>query len=346
MLKELQQLKDIELKYDVKILYCSEVGSKLFGTNHSESDSDYRFIYLPSLDSLILGTNEDSIKIGKSTKIKNTKDDVDFDGWSVQHWINLLKKGETNALNLLFSMFRSNTILLEDTKFTNIIKNEYKLLLTKDMRSFRGYALGQAKKFGIKGQKYAELCKFKEFIRTLSVPKTMDKEPRRLENWFNILKNHINTNKYKHIEFTMALGPKRSDNKDVEVEYCSVLGRLFEGGVDVSYFIEKTNDVHGGFGNRTKIIAKTETKADYKALSHAFMISSLCIELLKTQFMKFPVDNNEVILAIKHGQVSVDEIIDSVEHNLNEIDTLIETTNLPDKVDADFVTKVLLNLYK
>jgi hypothetical protein len=342
---QLKQLKEIETKYNVTVLYCSEVGSKLFGTNHAESDSDYRFIYMPNYESLIQQTALSSIKIGNQTNVKNTKNDIDFDGWSIQHWFNLLRKGETNSLNILFSMFKEDSILFEDKTFTSIIKKNYKKLLTKNMRSFQGYALGQAKKFGIKGQKYSELCEMKDFVNTLYYPKTMEKEPRRLEHWFSKIERFINKNKFKHIKFTMAPGPKGSDNSNIDVLYVSILGRLFEGGVDIGYFIAKVNEIENGYGNRTKTIAQTESKSDWKALSHAFMISSLCIELLETQFMKFPVDDKKYILEIKEGKLSVNEVIIAIEKNLELIDELIETTSLPEKVDDEFVRTTLLGLY-
>lgn len=344
-MNEVNELKNIEKKYDVRVLYCSEVGSKLFGTNHAESDSDFRFLYMPSLESLILETSASSIKIGKSTKVKNTKDDIDFDGWSVQHWFKLLRKGETNALNLLFSMFKEDSILFKDEFFVSNIKNNYKKLLTRNTRSFQGYALGQAKKFGIKGQKYHELVEFQKFTKTLTFPRTIKKEPRYLRHWFSEIETFIKKNKFKHIEFTMAPGPKGSDNKNKDVLYVSVLGRLFEGGVDVEYFVRKVNEIEAGFGNRTKAIAETESKSDLKALSHAFIISELCVELLRTQFMTFPVKNRTYALDIKQGRILVNEIIDSVEKNLKEVDELISTTDLPEKVNEEFVKETLLEMY-
>ena len=345
-LEQIKQLKNIENKYDVKVIYCSEVGSKLFGTNHAESDSDFRFLFMPSYESLITETSFSSIKIGEQTNVKNTKDDIDFDGWSVQHWFNLLKKGETNALNILFSMFKPNSILFQDENFTSIIKKNYKKLLTKNMRSFQGYALGQAKKFGIKGEKYSELCKFKEFTQSISIPDTNNKEVRRLEHWFPEIRDFVEKSKFKYIEFTMALGPKGSNNFNTKVLYISILGRLFEGGVDISYFVEKVNKIENGFGNRTKTIAETKSKSDWKALSHAMLISNLCIELLETQFMVFPTKDKKEILDIKHGKIPVSEVIDKIQHNLEEIEELIKTTELPEKVDNDFVRETLLSLYK
>jgi hypothetical protein len=338
--KELAQLLTAEETYGVKVLYCSEVGSKLFGTDHAESDSDYRFLYINSLENTILGNIKDSIKIGKQTKVKNTKDDIDFDGWSVQHWFKLLRKGETNALNLLFSMFSDNTILTADESFVHHIKCNYKKLLTKDMRSFKGYALAQAKRFGIKGEKYDELNKFKRYIETFPEDKNV-----KLGECFESFKTELKTNKYKHIKFVMAPGP-RGTGFTGDIEYIAILGKMFEGGVTFNYFLENVKKIHGGFGNRTKTIAKTLDKTDWKAMSHAYLISSLCVELLSSKFMTFPVKDRSYILDIKQGKVPVDYVVDEIEKILENVEVMLLKTDLPDSVDEAFMNKTIISLYK
>jgi len=41
------QLLNIEKNNNVSIIYCSQVGSKLFGTDHADSDNDFRFLFVP-----------------------------------------------------------------------------------------------------------------------------------------------------------------------------------------------------------------------------------------------------------------------------------------------------------
>ena len=340
---ELTLLKEIEQKHNVEVLYCSEVGSKLFGTNHSESDSDHRFIYKNSLEDILLGTDRDSIKIGEQTNIKNTKDDVDFDGWSVQHWFNLLKRGETNSLNLLFSMFKNDSILYQNEVFTSVIRDNYTKLLTKKTKSFQGYALSQAKRFGIKGVKYTELTRFKEFIMSFSTSKNDDT---RVQEILESIKEELKVNNYKYIKVIMAPGPTGSGEANMDIEYISILDKWLSSYIKISTFQNKLSEMHGGYGNRTKSIANTESKTDFKALSHAAMISEICIELLTTNFIKFPIDNAKHILDIKYGNINVQDIVQEVEDNLETIDELIKTTTLPESVNTDFMNKVVLELYK
>jgi len=343
MRKEITQLKEIEQKHNVEVLYCSEVGSKLFGTNHAESDSDYRFIYKNSLEDTLLGTDTDSLKINEQTNTKNTKDDVDFDGWSVQHWFNLLRRGETNALNILFSFFKDDSILYQNEEFAAVIRDNYTKLLTKNTKSFQGYALSQAKRFGIKGAKYAELTKFKEYIMSFPTSKNDDT---RVQEIMESIKEELKLNDYKYIKVIMAPGPVGSGMAKTDIEYISILDKWLSSHIKISTFQNKLSEMHGGYGNRTKSIANTESKTDFKALSHATMISETCIELLTTNFIKFPVDNAKHILDIKHGNVNVSDIVQEVEDNLETIDELIKTTTLPESVDTDFMNKLILDLYK
>jgi len=129
---------------------------------------------------------------------------------------------------LLFSMFKQDSILYQDKSFTSTIRDNYKKLLTRDMRSFQGYALSQAKRFGIKGEKYSELTIFKKFVNSLSYPKTMNKEQRKLKYWFPELEKYTKEENFKHIGFIMALGPRGSDNSHSEVLFNKINEKFTE----------------------------------------------------------------------------------------------------------------------
>ena len=87
-----------------RILYVTKMGSHLYGTNSENSDTDVKFIFLPSEEDCLLGIAAKNININSSNdKEANTKDDVDIQGWSLQFFIDLLRKGDTNALDVLYS---------------------------------------------------------------------------------------------------------------------------------------------------------------------------------------------------------------------------------------------------
>lgn len=333
-----EELRKVEVKHNVEVLYCTEVGSKLFGTNHSESDSDYRFLYLPNKEDMLLELDVDHIKVGKDTKEKNTKEDVDFDGWSVQKWFKLLQKGETNSLNMLFSMFNESTIIEEDKTFTNVVRAYYLAFLNSNMKSFMGYALSQTKKFGIKGARYGELDGFVKWLDAYDVDRSA-----KLSTYFPRLKSVFYDCKY--IKFVMAPGPKNSGNQE-DIEYISVLGKLFEGNIKFDDFKERINLQYSQFGNRTKAVAETVSKTDFKALSHSYLIAKEMLELVQTNFIKYPLKDAEYILRIKRGEIEPEEVVNQIEEILAQVDIELERSNLPEKSNVGFMNRLVLDLYK
>ena len=327
MLKIQEKIKEIEKSYNVRVVYLTLSGSKLYGTDSKDSDTDYKSIFIPDVNDVLLRRDTKSISFTTGEKdSKNTKDDIDFTLHNVIDFFNMLKKSETGSIDLLFSMFRGETIVFEDEVFTNLIKKNYKSFLNTNMKSFIGYALGQTKKFGIKGDRYNELDSFvHSFSNSYDVSSST-----KLEVIFDELEDFIS--EYKYIKFIMAPGP-RANGSQRDIKYISVLGKMFSGDVSVEYFFERINKLYKQFGNRTKTIANTASKTDFKALSHAFRISSEVRELISTKFIKFPLSEREYIKDIKVGKLEFEVVVEEIQDILEEVDELLLKSELPEKPD-------------
>ena len=335
-----ETIKKIEEQHNVNVVYLTLSGSKLYGTNSENSDTDYKGIFIPNVNDVLLRKDPKSISFTTGEKdSKNSKDDIDFTLHNVVDFFNMLKKSETGSMDLLFSMFRNKTIVFEDSNFTDLIKKNYKNFLNTNMKSFIGYALGQTKKFGIKGARYDELDSFvKSFENSYKVSSS-----EKIGNIFDELADFICD--YNYIKFVTAPGPKANRVQE-DIKYISVLGKLFSGDVTIEYFFDRINNLYRQFGNRTKTIAKTEAKTDFKALSHAYRVAIEVKELLETNFIKFPLKDSEYIKAIKSGKVSLEAVVDQVQDILEDIDNLLLTSSLPEKPNSKELDKLLLGILK
>ena len=97
--------KIIELcnEHNVDLAYITKFGSILYGTYSDSSDQDIKGLYWPRIDDLILQKRVNSISFTTGNNYeRNTKDDIDISLWSVQYWLELLYKGDTNAIDLFF----------------------------------------------------------------------------------------------------------------------------------------------------------------------------------------------------------------------------------------------------
>lgn len=70
-------------------------GSHLYKLNTETSDEDYKGIYLPELEDIILGNIKDTINLSTNkSNNKNSSDDIDYEVYSLHKWVKLLSKGE------------------------------------------------------------------------------------------------------------------------------------------------------------------------------------------------------------------------------------------------------------
>jgi len=334
-----KQIIEIEKQFNVDILYCTYSGSKLYGTNDENSDTDIKFIFKPRKIDVLLKKDIEYISVTPQTNSKNTKDDIDFDGYSIYKFFNLLQKMETGAVDILFSMFRTDTIIYEDTYFTDKLRDDYMFIINKQMKSFIGYALSQSKRFGIKGDRYNELDDFVNGMKTY----IENIKSNKLKDYWIDLTTLINSKDYKYIKSIKAPGPRGSGDYK-EINYISVLGRLYLEEVTFEYFFNKIIESYNQFGNRTKTIANTKSKTDFKALSHAYRIASEVKELLKTNKIVFPLIESGLIKDIKYNRIEVEDAINLVETTLSEVNLLLETSNLQNNSNKTYIDNLILEL--
>lgn len=319
-----------------KLLYLTQVGSKLYGTNNKDSDDDYKGIFVSNADLVLL--KKDIYHWTKTTGVdasKNTKEDVDFQLCSLHMFFDLLRKGETSAIELVFSVFREDTIVFIDQDFKRFILTNWKLLVSKRLDSFFGYCLGQTKKYGIKGERLKEL---ESIIPILESYNPMHKLSAHQYN----LENMIDMNKYEFISFVKGL----NGSKNEEVTYLEVLGRKFLFTNSVGYVIERLKEVQKDYGERTK---RAREGIDKKALSHAYRIVSQVEELVHTGFLTFPRPEANVIKGLKYTDMDFEEYQAILELIGNKIDTLgveLKNSSLPDTVDEEILEHYLLQFIR
>ena len=137
MTAQAQKYADLFLedtKGKCKLLYLTQVGSKLYGTNNKDSDDDFKGIFVSNAGMVLL--KKDIYHWTKTTggdESKNTKDDVDFQLYSLHMFFDLLRKGETSAIELVFSVFREDTIEYIDLDFKRFILANWRLLVSKQI---------------------------------------------------------------------------------------------------------------------------------------------------------------------------------------------------------------------
>ena len=79
-------------------------GSHLYGLDTPESDKDYKGVFMPDTDELLLGTSPKQISHSTgSDHSKNSSEDTDTTWYSLPEFIKLASQGEIIAIDMLYA---------------------------------------------------------------------------------------------------------------------------------------------------------------------------------------------------------------------------------------------------
>lgn len=333
--------------FSIKMLYVATAGSHLYGTATPASDLDYKGIFLPShpqhpfFATKKKHTQPHSFEISTgSDNSSNGKDDVDQAYFSVQQFFENLAKGEAGAMDLLFSMWNPEWTVKQDIHFVNWCKENYLKLITSNPKAFIGFATGQARRYGVKGQRYNELTNFIESTKWAVSSENkwkLDPSTKLLEIELGTL---IEYKEYDHIKQTKAPASRGVDGDWI---YLQVLDKLYSPYVSIGHLLTLLIAMEASYGDRVK---NTDDGIDWKALSHATRATLEIKELLSTGTIKFPLKDAGVLLEIKQGKYRLDTVIGMLEQHIQDVDALMLTTTLPAETDPDFTKSYIETLYK
>ena len=370
-----------QLNIPGKLIYLSQYGSHLYGLNTENSDLDFRGIYIPNLDDVILHKDKEEINeeleiylppeplqqkehvLGeiymepiiseKGKQVNGNRDNlkkIDVKIFSLQKFIQLCSKADTNALDLLFSMDTTSEDLWQYRKMGNVYgehksiiryihENRDKLINTDRLESPITYAFKQATKYGLKGErlKVLEIVKQKALwlkkrgLFDLRTPVVGD-----IVDYSDLMELDIPNN---HLRIDVL------DNKGKKEKYLFVCGVQHQFNLELDKFIKRIEEkINKEYTSQRTIDAADGN--DWKALSHAIRVLLEIKELLDTGNIQFPLKDKDFLLDIKLGKVPREEIDNYFEKELQDILVRVQSNELNWKYDEEFWDKFILEEYK
>ncbi len=307
------------MKTIVKMIF----GSHLYGTDTPESDQDFKGVFLPSKEQILLGKIPKSINEStkKGNQLKNTSEDIDVEMYSLHYFIHLACEGETVALDMLHAPF--NMIVHKHSIWDDIVRNRH-LFYTKNLRAFIGYARRQASKYGVKGSRLNDAQRVMDFLRQ---PVIKEAHAKLLSHWNNLpTGEHI----FKH---------PPNENGERMYEVC---GRKIGEKVTLQYAYETVKRFVDNYGERARKAAANEG-IDWKAVSHAFRAAYQVRQILTENSITFPPKEAKLLLEIKQGKLDYKSVVaPALDDLIDTVETLSEESNLPEKVDRKFWDKFII----
>ncbi len=304
-----------------EIIVKMRFGSHLYGTNTIDSDEDFKGVFLPSKEDILL--NKIPKQFSESTgnnDSKNTKDDIDSELYSLHYFIQLAVEGQTVALDMLHAP--DNMIIEKSDIWDEIVKNKH-LFYTKNLNAFVGYARKQAAKYGIKGSRLNDAKKVLDFLKA--------------SNRFN---------KYRLMDKWNYLpeGEHIFKHEDVTPRMYEVCGRKLQDTVTIDYAIDAIKLFYDKYGERARQAAENKG-VDFKAVSHALRAAYQVREILINSNITFPLKQAAFLTDVKQGKLHYQKDVAPLLDNLmDQIEELAKESTLPKKVNRKFWDEFIIDI--
>jgi hypothetical protein len=308
-------------------------GSHVYGTNTPNSDQDFKSVFLPNAEDILLQRVVKTSR-NKSTGPQNAKNapgDVDIEEFSLSGYLKLLCEGQTVAVDMLFV---PKQFITQDSETWRLIRLYQTEFISKAIAPFIGYCRQQANKYGIKGSRMAAAKAAAETLRTLAaVPDA------RLSSFMPFL-TVLAEEHPDHITFEDKKHPAGS-----VVRHLSVCGRLAPETLRVDRAAEMYERLWLDYGDRARQ-AMNNDGIDWKALMHARRICDQAIELLGTGHITFPRPNADELLEIRLGERPYAEVAQEIELGMEYLETAMMQSQLREKPNKELAERIVLDAYR
>ena len=322
-------------------------GSHLYGTNTPASDTDRKSVHIPDPRDILLQrvTPVVSTRTKADRHAKNTADDVDTENFSLHKFLALVVEGQTVALDMLFA---PPPMILESSPIWEQIQAQRHRLLSRQCKSFLGYARTQANKYGIRGSRVAAARDGVALIDGLAAwadanhSMGRDEGPKpgysaKMRDFDQTIRKHVIGKEH------MAVVEIEQINGVME-PHLEICNRKAPWNITLKEARAMFQRIIDSYGHRALLAEKNEG-VDWKALSHAVRVGRQAEELLDTGHITFPRPERERLLAIKLGQLDYREVATEIEELLESLERKSETSILPDQPDYGFLEEIVIQAY-
>ena len=297
-------------------------GSHLYGLATENSDTDYKAIYLPSVEDLVFGAKE-SIVESTGGEGRNSKEDVDTEVVSIQKFIKDALSGQTYTID----MMHCGKPLTTSREWEFIVENR-KMFYTKNMKAYMGYVKQQAAKYGIKGSRLSDIKNAINSLNTNVANHTLE-----------AVSESLYTGEYVTFETI------KNTKTGVEETYYVVNNKKYQLTNTVEYTVERLQKMYDSYGERAKMAEKNEG-VDWKAVSHALRAGYQMKAIYEHGDFEYLLAESGYILAVKRGEIPFSMVSVVLEALVEDINELCKNTKLPDEPDREFWKNWVVGLYQ
>lgn len=313
-------------------LYRVLYGSKLYGTSTATSDVDFKVIYVPPIEDLLLlkkpkifkhRFDADGNRIpDDGTPMPDRGTEVEF--FPVQTFVREFVNGQTYAVEMAFALAHQGDPMMKEmiAKFGN-----------KDVYSMVSFALKQTMDYVTRGERLNDAVKVREALETVLNKAAANAEtvldcPLEAQARDKIRLDAV-LDGVKALDVISEMtdlktGTAESTNKTLRT--LELNGRSYLETSAMSHVIKAVDKLIKSYGERTSTAAKTSV--DFKSLSHAIRVYQQVLELLDTGTITFPRPNAEFLLHVKQGKGDMEDVKELLRALDQEVQLKLETSRV------------------
>lgn len=298
---------------NMDIIVKMKFGSHLYGTATDTSDIDYKGVYLPSREEILLGNIPKCHNYSTGNDMsKNKPGDMDVEIYSLHYFIRLACEGQTVAMDMLHAP--EEMFIAHSDIWRTIVKERHRFY-SKNLNSFINYARRQASKYGIKGSRLNAVS------QVIDVLKAQDPESKLRAIW----------DKLPRIEHCHDTGIDPNGMRQYQV-----CGKTFQESASVGYVVPILEKFYDDYGDRAKLAAENKN-IDWKAISHALRAAIQTKEILTTNTISYPLKDAPFLMKVKEGKLDYsNEVAPVLESLMDEVEKLLSASSLPEETDRDY----------
>lgn len=323
----------------MKTLVEIKFGSHLYGTSTPASDIDYKSVFVPSADAILLQRIKATVtdKRPKQPFEKNVAGEIDQEAYALHRYLQLLAEGQTVALDMLFAPRWAMTS--EPDPIWEDICDHKHLFLSRRAASFIGYCRTQANKYGIKGSRVHAVRNIVEwFDQEIGVHGHLA----RMEIAAQTIPAFIAERKLDHTSIISIPHPSKPEVGLPHLECCNRKAPFTVSLKDARAIYGRLLDEYGG----RALMAERNEGIDWKALSHAVRVGSEALELLATGHITFPLPDAAHILAIKQGTRPYAEVAEEIEGLLEKVERAEKISSLRETPNHAVIDAIVRDAYR
>lgn len=299
-------------------------GSKLYGLDNANSDTDYKSLFLPDINDCLL------LRAPKNLQRKSGvgADKEEHESFALQEFLRLAANAEDIALTMLHAEPRH---VIEDSLVFSNLRATRKLLYTKRMTGALGYAKSQVSKYALRADRMAAVEKV-----IVALEEARDFGAARLYQCWDSLPDG------EHILRTTS-----DNNRDgVDKRIYEVAGKGLPATISPDYALDILCKLRDNYGDRVRAAKNIDGK-DYKSISHSFRVGYQLKHIYEDGGFSFPLPESDFIRAVKEARLSY--LDNKLDEKLNELITGVEraaeVSTYPARVDREWLDGIVLKAY-